>query len=163
MAFKACSDKGAVCSFRDYGLARSRRNLVLKIVPVLAGAVGGGRKGRVMSDVDNRSLVLPPGGEKSRNVLFGARVISRPLNGVVTGIDRLLDVDDQQSGIGKVLHDSHPQVSERIDDSIAGLADVGSQRIARNRASAGSLLQSRHAVTSSRSADGGGSGLVPSQ
>src|SRR5258708_3614833 len=108
MAFKVGTDEGAVRSFRDYGLACSRRNLVLKIVPVLAGLVGGGGKGRVMADVNNRSLVLPPGGEKSRNVLFGTRVIPRPLNGMVARIDRLLDVDDQQSGIGKVLHDSHP-------------------------------------------------------
>ena len=57
-----------------------------------------------MADVNNRPIVPPPGSEKSRDIPFGIGVIPRPVDGVILRIDRLLDVDDQQGGMGKLQH-----------------------------------------------------------
>ena len=57
-----------------------------------------------MPNMNNRSLLPPPGSEQSGDVLFSVRVIPRPLEGVVVGVDRPLDVDDQQGGMGKLRH-----------------------------------------------------------
>lgn len=46
----------AVRPFRNDDIARCRCNLVLELVPVLSGPVGGRRRRRVMTDVNDSSI-----------------------------------------------------------------------------------------------------------
>ena len=114
-------------SGRDDGLARCRCNLALEFVALLAGSVSRGEESRVMPNMNNRPPLPPPGRQKSRDVLFSVRVIPRPLEGVVVGVDRLLDVDDQQGGMGKLRHGCN-SLAERRMYHIAALTCVTRSR-----------------------------------